>query len=197
MHIHDVKSIRGLQKGLAGGVGGKKGQNFTKTETHLSFFWYLEHSREVAVKKSVSRALRFSAPPTGLIWIDSFSTILTLFRLHFGLISDSFCHFAPQEPKWPLWQAKVLATLAWEEYPCANLLFPPTPTQPLWILLIKSGGIEMGEAFLLTVGAFLLTVGLLCLQSIEVLLRHTSHCKQRSSTVSKTARIVSKKAPKL
>ena len=30
-----------------------------------------------------------------------------------------------------------------------------------------------GEAFLLTVGAFLLTIELLCLQSFEVLVRHT------------------------
>ena len=30
-----------------------------------------------------------------------------------------------------------------------------------------------GGAFLLTVGAFMLTVKLLCLQSVEVLLRHT------------------------
>ena len=55
----------------------------------------------------------------------------------------------------------------------------------------------LGEALVLTVGA-LLTVELLCLQSVEVpveaLLRHTSHCQQRSSIVSKAARIVSKKA---
>ena len=32
---------------------------------------------------------------------------------------------------------------------------------------------KTGEIFLLTVGAFFLTVELLCLQSVEVLLRHT------------------------
>ena len=47
---------------------------------------------------------------------------------------------------------------------------------------------EGGEAFLLTVRAFLLTVELLCLQSAEVLLRHTFplrakklNCKPNSS----------------
>ena len=37
----------------------------------------------------------------------------------------------------------------------------------------KFGYFETGDAFLLSVQAFLLAVGLLCLQSVEVLLRHT------------------------
>ena len=54
---------------------------------------------------------------------------------------------------------------------------------------------EVGEVFKLRVEAFLVIVELLCLPSVEVFLRGTfpSHCKQRSSTVSKKARIVNKK----
>ena len=50
-----------------------------------------------------------------------------------------------------------------------------------------------GKFFLLTVGAFLLTVELLCLQSVEVLLERSFHCKQRSSFVNNKTRIVSQK----
>ena len=50
--------------------------------------------------------------------------------------------------------------------PCHSL----SPHRPPLRLGTKSG---RGEAFLLTVGAFLITVELLCLQSVEVLLRHT------------------------
>ena len=63
-----------------------------------------------------------------------------------------------------------------------------------WCFAQNQAGSRMREAFLLTVGAFLLTVELLCLQSVEVLVRHSFLL--RSSTVSKKARAVSKKAPK-
>ena len=49
--------------------------------------------------------------------------------------------------------------------------------------------------FLLAVGVFLVIVEFLRLQSIEVLLRCTSHCKQRNSTVRRKAPTVSRKAP--
>ena len=58
--------------------------------------------------------------------------------------------------------------------------------------------LPFGGSFLLTVGASLLAVELLCLQCVEVCFLDTlSHCKQRSSIVSKKAWIVSETGSKL
>ena len=58
----------------------------------------------------------------------------------------------------------------------------------------RENGLIWGEIFLLTVGACLLELRFFAYSPLRCFLDAHSHCKQRSSTVSKKAPIVSKKA---
>ena len=67
-------------------------------------------------------------------------------------------------------------TNAWSQVASASSASLTCPSRR-YLLTKHMTDKKRGEAFLVTVGVFLLTVELLCLQSNQVLIRGTSHCK--------------------
>ena len=67
----------------------------------------------------------------------------------------------------------ALSRRAQEGAPSQALACMGRPKTRFCCQLLVRDSLKKGEAFLLTARAFLLTVELLCLQSVEVLLRHT------------------------